>query len=79
MIVAGCGEDTGNPNTTPTATNQSPGDGSIDAPINGSVRASFNVAMDPDTLNDATFTVTSNCYRARPAMDLVSRSLMGIA
>ena len=60
MIVAGCGEDTGNPNTTPTATNQSPGDGSIDAPINGSVRASFNVAMDPDTLNDATFTVTSN-------------------
>lgn len=40
--------------------NQSPRDASVDAPINGSVRASFNVPMDADTLNDTTFTVTSD-------------------
>jgi hypothetical protein len=56
-----CGGDDDHPLTTvPSVETRGPVVGAMDVPINGNVSASFNVPMDPDSLNTTTFTVTSN-------------------
>jgi acid phosphatase type 7 len=49
----------GNPETAPpTVTNVAPGNGATDAPIESKVEATFSEAMDANTIDSSTFTLT---------------------
>jgi hypothetical protein len=45
--------------TAPTILSKAPASGAVDVALNGSVSATFSEAMDPGTMNGATFTLTS--------------------
>ncbi len=47
----------GGNSTTPTVLSNIPLNGALGVPLNGSISATFNVAMDPTTLNTSTFTL----------------------